>query len=224
MLSLLSFAHEEETEDHAAEPETLYHLIFDNILIILVVIAIIAVILTAFYYLKSKKPGIEKMLVYWLALAIIVGLGYSVIYYLESGVREQGLIICEESGECSLAIHIHADVEGSICGQELKLPLQKGDPLTQPHTHNERNKIHWEGKLKVDKNTREITDKIPLKLGTFMDVMGVTFNDRCLGDKCNGDLCNGKEAELVMLVNGIPNTGYRDYIWKDGDVITLKFE
>jgi len=224
LLSLLSFAHEEETEDHVEEPKTAYHQILDNFLIIVVVTTIITVILTAIYYLRSKKPKISSIITSWVALSILIGLAYSVVYYLESGVREQGLIICEESGECSLAIHIHADVEGSTCGEELKLPLQKGDPLTEPHTHNERNKIHWEGKLKVDKDTKEVTDKTPLKLGTFMDVMGVRFNDKCLGDKCNDDLCNGKEGKLTMLVNGIPNDEYRNYIWKDGDVINLKFE
>jgi len=232
ILPFAILAHEEETEDqtedHMAEPETIYHKILDNIMIILVIIAIILVILTAFYYFRSKKPKISKIITYWIALGILLGLGYSAVYYLESGVIERGLIICENTNdntkECSLAIHIHADMDGSICGEVLKLPLQKGDPLTEPHTHTERNKIHWEGKLKVDKNTKEVIDKTPLKIGTFMDVMGVRFNDKCLGDKCNGDPCNDKVGKLVMLVNGMPNTEYREYVWKDGDRFILKFE
>lgn len=154
----------------------------------------------------------------------MLGIGYltyAIYVYYTEGVQN-GVVICETGGACFRTMHVHADVEIEICGEQIKLPLEKGS-LDGPHTHKERNKIHFEGKPAIDTVSKQLLDISPLKLGTFMQVMGVRFDVQCLDNKCNGDLCDGKPGMVGMFVNGKENKEFQNYVWKDGDQIVIRF-
>ncbi len=165
----------------------------------------------------------KQYFVYILITAIVLGLGYSLFVYLKTGVREEGLVFCE-AGKCFLAPgDIHAEIEIKVCGKSLNLPLDRGS-TDGPHTHKKRNLIHFEGKLGVDTQTKEVINKTPLMLKTFFDVVGIRFAEECIADKCNGDLCNGKPGTLKVWINNEINNQFQNYVWKDDDNILIKFE
>lgn len=170
-----------------------------------------------------KRTNKKKYLVY-LALAILaVAIGYSTYVYLKSGISEQGLVFCE-AGRCFLVPgDIHAQVDIEVCGKYLDLPLDKGS-TEGPHTHKERNLVHFEYRLEADPVTKEVTDRTPLTLKAFFEAMEVKFSNECIADKCNGDLCNGKSGIIKMLINDLENNEFENYIWKDDDKILIKFE
>ncbi len=219
LFSFIVYAQEEDLKEHHEEEDKVN--IPNSVYIIYLVIGGISIILSILFF---KKLGIKKLSKYWIFLLILIVISYGWIYYSKSNIQKEGVVICKTENDCVLASHIHANVDGSVCGEPIKLPLDTGDSTKEPHTHKERNRIHWESLLKVDGTTKEILDYTPLKLGTFMQVMDINFNSTCIYDKCNGDLCNDKVGRLKMWVNNIENNQYDNYVWKDGDLILIKFE
>jgi hypothetical protein len=174
---------------------------------------------------RKRKPLNVKVIAIGLVLGIAAaGLGYSLASFYAIG-GESGFIVCGAEG-CLHALHVHAQVDPYVCGEYLKLELEKGR-LDAPHTHKERNRIHVHRNLHVDPNTGQVTaadQQAYLSLGSFMDAMEVPFTSTRLDGKSNGDACpDGKAGTLRMWVNGQPNTQFREYIWKDGDRILLAF-
>ena len=160
---------------------------------------------------------------YILIIIIILGLSYSVFVYLKTGIREEGIVVCE-AGKCFLAPgDIHVQIEIDVCGEQLNLPLDTG-PTDGLNTHKERNLIHFEGTLEIDPLSKEIIDKTPLLLKTFFAVVEMRFTKECIADTCNNDVCNGKPGALKMWVNGEANNEFQSYGWKDDDSILIKFE
>ena len=171
----------------------------------------------------KKQKSKTRYFIYVIIVLFATYLGYSTYVYLKSGVKDEGLVVCD-SGKCFWApgdIHTQVDIE--ICRQYFNLPLDKAS-TDDVHTHKERNLFHFEGKLLVDKDTNEILDYTPLMLKHGFERMEVRFVDGCINDKCNGDLCYGKPGTLKMWVNGLENNEFENYIWKDKDQILIKFE
>ncbi len=159
---------------------------------------------------------------YILALIILGYVGYSVYYYLSNVEEIEEFNVCYED-KCIRSYHIHADIHIDLCGERVLLPLEHG-PLEGPHTHKERNYIHFHERLPYDPTTGQILDTLPLELGTFMNEMDIMFNDRCISKYCNGNPCpDGKPGTVRMFVNGQPNTEFDQYIWKDKDEIQITF-
>jgi len=175
---------------------------------------------------KKRKTGspILKILTGIIILAAVGYLIYAGASYAGSETEQSGVVVCDADGvTCKISLHIHAQTYPSVCGERLRFPLETG-ALDRQHTHKERNYIHFHDAILYDINAQEIIETDRLKLGEFLDNMGVRFTSECLGDKCNGDLCGDTPGKLTMTVNGVPNTEFRDYVWKDGDEITITFE
>ncbi|MCE7936431.1 hypothetical protein DYH10_01395 [Candidatus Saccharibacteria bacterium CPR2] len=181
---------------------------------------------------KSKKNNKLPIKVFIL-VAILAAVGWGVYSYLQ--VKKQGglnkpVVTCLNDGSCVLTAHIHSYMVIEMCGEPQYLGNEVG-PLDGPHTHEERNIIHWHDKLPYDKEKEEITDTTKLKVGTAMDNQNLTFDSTSLMDRKNGEGCpNGKPGSLKMFVkkkgeNSFKqNEDYREYIWEDQDIIVIVFD
>lgn len=129
--------------------------------------------------------------------------------------------IVSESG-----IHWHPELVIYIKGQKQEIPQNVGiGPqytnnkwynkemgMAEIHTHEDLPLLHWEvpnGPVAKDK----------VRLGTFFEVWGKTFNSTQIFDKRNGP-----EGTVKMTVNGQPNTEFDNYLVNDKDKIEIRFE
>ena len=192
---------------------------------------IIFILISAYLFVKKKNKAIKPALIWLILFAIILGLTYSVAQYYAQEV-EGGVIVCKTSDDCAISMHIHADIEVTVCGKEHSFGFEKG-PLDKSHTHKEKNKLHWHDLEKIDPVTKEVINPTELTLGSFFEQMGETFTSTCLLDKCNGDLCSdGKKGTVTMAVihkgqsesDRVNNQEFDKYVWKDGDKIWINFE
>lgn len=153
----------------------------------------------------------KRVLLIILLLALVAILGYFAWYYKASGVEEHGVALQEKPG--FRAVHWHANLRILVCGQERKVPVNKGEPLL--HTHRDANLIHVEGLIQ---GSSDVT------LGKFMDAVGVPFSQTQVFDAQNGERCpDGTIGAWKMAVNGTPSAEFREYEIKDGDEIELNF-
>ncbi len=159
---------------------------------------------------------------YIVALIVLGYIAYSVYYYLSSAEKVEEFEVCYQD-KCIKTFHMHSSIKFDLCGKNILLPLEKG-PLEGPHTHKERNYIHFHERLPYDPVSGKLLETTPLQLGTFMNVMDIRFSDQCVGQYCNGDPCpDGKPGTVRMFVNGEPNTEFGQYVWKDDDEILITF-
>ncbi len=183
--------------------------------------AIVVGALSVLYAMRSKK--FKRAAIFAIVLLAVIGLSYSVYIVYTSGAAQRGVVVCVSETECYWSAHIHAEVDVNTCGEEFRFPVEKGR-LDGPHTHEEKNLIHFHERLPIDTATKDILNTQPLMLGAFFDAMDVNFDSDKILDKNNGDFCNDKQSTLKMFVNGVPSSSFRDYIWKDGDKINLVFD
>lgn len=146
-----------------------------------------------------------------LTLAILTILGYSAWYYKVSGVEEHGVALQEKPG--FRAVHWHANLRILVCGDERKIPVNKGEPLL--HTHRDANRIHIEGLIQ---GPSDVT------LGKFMNAVGVPFSETQVFDITNGEGCNGQPGVWKMTVNDASSEEFENYAINDGDNIELIFK
>ncbi|MBI1969159.1 hypothetical protein HYS48_00565 [Candidatus Woesearchaeota archaeon] len=185
-----------------------------------------AIIIFAWQFLskkkKSSKEKIKGSIIWVVSLAVVLVLAYSVYYVKITGAEKEGLIVCEGE-QCFWAAHIHAEMEVTVCGENIRFEKEEGN-LGEAHTHKEEALIHWHDKVPIDPNTKEILDKKPLMLGAFFEQMEYPFDHGCIGEYCNGDACpEGNIGTLQMWVNGIENDEFEQFVWKDGDQIKIIF-
>ena len=132
-------------------------------------------------------------------------------------------IACDSEG-CLLPIHWHAELNISVCGNEVFLPEEVGD-LNAQHTHNDTNRLHLHAMTKMNVDQTALLTPDQHKLGDVFQQTGIRFNSTCFSSYCNGDACIGSGAgKLRMTVNGEANTEYDEYVWIDGDEIAIVFE
>jgi len=192
--------------------------------ITLVSLVILAALLVIFrnHYFPQGKIAWNPVLTLAIFFAVILGLLFSVFtFYSEGG--ESGIVVCKTPEECTIAMHVHADIAVHLCGEDVSFPLETG-LLSMAHTHKERNLIHWHDVEPVDPATEAMMDPSELTLKAFFEQMEMRFADGCIGDYCNGDACPGGAAGAIkMSVNGVPSEEYENYVWKDGDEIEIEF-
>lgn len=167
----------------------------------------------------------QPVLATWVILFILLGLLFSWAQYYKEGA-EQGIIICKSETECEIAMHVHAYLDVTICGEEIAFPAETGD-LSMVHTHKERNKLHWHDIEAADPITQEVIDPYELTLEAFFEQMGEEFKDGCIMGMCEGvDTCPGSDSPgtITMTVEGQPSTEFEKYYWQDEESITLSFE
>ncbi len=170
---------------------------------------------------KKRSPWIYVG--YAVVLVILGYVAYSVYYYLSTAEKVEEYEVCA-AGRCIKTFHVHADISIQLCGKKIKLPLEHG-PLEGPHTHKERNYIHFHERLPYDQATKKLLDTTPLQLGVFMNEFDIRFNDRCIADYCNGDPCpEGKPGTIRMFVSDQPNSEFDQYVWHDEDKISITFD
>lgn len=167
---------------------------------------------------RPKRGAIGALLA-----LVAAGLGYSLSLTLKSGAQSRGVVTCISDTQCFWTAHIHAFIPIELCGERFALPIETGS-LQGPHTHEERNIVHWHDRLPYDRTAKTLPETRPLTLGAFFDELEIPFGDRNIAGKTNGDRCNDTTATLKMFVNGTANTDYRNYVWKNKDVIFLAFD
>lgn len=174
--------------------------------------------------LGIKKKKIKATIISIVIIFALAGIVYS-LYVTLSQDPSLGIVTCTAQDQCFWTAHIHAYVPIEICGKDYRLPIELGS-LSGPHTHEEKNIIHWHDKLPYDNDKKIITDIEPLTLGAFFDELDLDFSENSLINKTNGTACaNGEIGTLKMFINGVPVIDqFRDYIWKDRDVVNLFFD
>ncbi len=178
--------------------------------------------------MKKRPTAVRKVLYGIITVIVLFIIGYmiySVVVFRESEAEEEGIVVCDPTGQSCLIApgDLHAEIDAVVCGDSIKFPLEKGD-LSKQHTHKERNLIHWHDKLPYDKTTETILDWSPLKMSGFFEQMEMRFTSDCIGSYCNGDKCpDGTVGMMKMTVNGVDNSEFENYIWKDDDEIEIRF-
>src|SRR3989344_7868594 len=162
----------------------------------------------------KKGSKAVKVIAYIIIIFIAAFLVYSYFAYKHSLGEGENFIVCDNTNNCIVALHMHSEVEIKVCSEEIKLPLEAGDK-TATHTHKERNLLHFEERLRYDNATQTILETEPITLKTFFNYQDVNiiFNSTCIADKCNGDLCNGNLGTLKFSVNEMPNNEFESYVW-----------
>ena len=186
----------------------------------------------AFIGLRKKKKEPIKIIINIIILALIILMGYSYYYFKTTASETTGIVVCE-AGECFWAAHIHSLLYIDICGEQIDFGLEEG-PLESTHTHKEKNKLHFHERLPVNPETKEVTDFTPLKIETVLNNFGIETSDGCIAGKCINDMCNGKvgswvlnienEYDVMTAISTIEEIPLEDYIWKEGDIITISFK
>lgn len=175
---------------------------------------------------KKKSQTLSPLrILSGIIVLILVAAGiYSYREYQNSEIETGGLIVCNEKGECQKSLHMHANLDVSICGQNKDLPKDTGR-LDSVHTHKEKNLLHFEERLPADKNGN-ILNTEPLALKAALDgILKMKASGQCIGDYCNGGKCsNGKKANWQLTANGEKQEDFQNYVWKDGDKLELTFE
>ncbi len=199
----------------------------DNVFVIGGIIAIIILAFVWYIDMRSKqkkKAKIKTGIVLTIVILAILGISYSLYVTLKSGAASRGVVVCPQEDKCFWQAHIHAYVPIRICNEDIRLPIEKGS-LQRPHTHEEKNVIHWHDRLPYDNQRKKILQAAPLTLGAFFDELGIPFEDDAIFDKKNGDQCpGGTEGSLKMFINGKQSTAFRDHVWTDRQVIILVFD
>jgi cytochrome c biogenesis protein CcdA len=174
----------------------------------------------------------RRAILFSLAVIAIAGIAYSVYVVQTSGAAQRGVVVCLSETECYWSAHIHSEIHINVCGDtSYRFPIEVGR-LDGPHTHEEKNWIHYHERLRIDPLTKEILNTSPLTLGAFFREMNVNFSETEILNVRNGDNCNGQAGSVKMYVSrnwnrnelGKPSALFDDYVWRDGDVVTIIFD
>ena len=187
---------------------------------------------------KKAKKTIKASKAVVLSLVYVGGvvLVFSVIAFYTTGAAKEGVLVCNPNNpkECLWQTHIHTYIKTEVCGEVRRFPIEVGS-LDGPHTHEEKNTMHWHASVPYDVENQRVKDETPFKIGTSMDSVDAKLTDTCLYEYCNGDLCpDGKPGTLKAFMNTENYwdknsewqqlTNPREYIWKDRDIVVLVFD
>ncbi|PIT92594.1 MAG: hypothetical protein COU08_01195 [Candidatus Harrisonbacteria bacterium CG10_big_fil_rev_8_21_14_0_10_42_17] len=183
---------------------------------------LLLIILTWVIKTRGKKKNIKSAITLSIIIIIAAWLGYSLYIVIQNNTNS--VVVCPSESICYVTAHIHAYTPIKICGKDIRLPTEVG-PLSGPHTHEEKNTIHWHDRLRYDKEKKMLLETEPLMLGAFFEALEMPFDKDILGDTKNGDTCpDGSVGFWKMFVNGKNNDEFRNYIWNDRDVIYFVFD
>lgn len=163
---------------------------------------------------KTATPIFTYLAIVIVIITIAFG-GYSVYQFQRSEENVEGFFTCNEDGTvCELSQHIHADIETNICGQHITFEKEEGR-TDEEHTHKETNKIHWHSPLKVSPQTRKPLDSYPLTIAAFFEQMELTLPASCP---------QNQHPTPSVRVNGLEVPEKLDYVWSDGDIISVEYK
>lgn len=172
-------------------------------------------------YIQNRK-FIKNLLIALGSLILVGLLVYSLIEYQRSGIAQDGVITCA-NGQCFWSAHIHLDIPIQICGEEYVLPKFKG-PLSGLHTHGDENIIHWHNKIAFDAEKKQFLEPTPFAFNLIFKTLELPLSDEGLLGKKDGNLCRNSAASWKVLVNGVFFADWRNYEWKDHDIILFVFD
>ncbi len=120
--------------------------------------------------------------------------------------------IVEQDVVSQLGVHRHVDLRITIKGTTQDIPANLGigvrhNPI---HTHDRDGVVHLEFEGFVTKDD--------LRLREFFKVWGKRFNRNCILEHCNGP-----DGNVAMLVNGVENREFENYVMKDKDIIEIGY-
>lgn len=163
---------------------------------------------------KKSSNKILQILIGVVLLGIIGYLIYSVVVFEQSEQEKEGFFACnEDKTVCELSQHIHSDIDLTVCGEHIVFEKEKGRTDEQ-HTHKEKNLIHWHARLNVDPTTHEPLDPTRVQIQAFLDQMEYSLPQTCP---------DNPNPTLTVLINEKPSDMGLDYVWKDGDTITITY-
>lgn len=171
--------------------------------------------------IQNKKLAKNLFIVFGL-LALAGFLVYSLIEYRKSGIVRGGVVTCA-NGQCFWSAHIHIDVPIQICGEKYVLPKFKGS-LADHHSHGNENIIHWHDKIAFDAEKKQFSEPTPFALNLIFKTLELPITEESLLNKKDGDMCRGLAATWKVFVNGAPRADWRDYEWKDRDIVLFVFD
>ncbi|MBI4044029.1 MAG: hypothetical protein HY393_04465 [Candidatus Diapherotrites archaeon] len=163
----------------------------------------------------ASAPKWKEWLPWIAGFLVMAGLAYGVYVYFSS----QPVAPPSDIPFPVVNIHWHADLEMDLCGVKSQLPAPPagtehlGSPIF--HTHEDR-RVHMEGSFYSPND---------LKLGVFMDLVGVPFSSIQIASYKAGDQCPSSNApgKVSMTVNGISSTAFREYVIHENDKIVIAF-
>lgn len=154
-----------------------------------------------------------------LVLLAVIALGgffvYSVYSYQTSEQEKEGFFTCNaDKTVCELSQHVHADIHMDVCGELVTFPKETGRTDMQ-HTHKETNKLHWHARVKVDPMTRAPLDPTLQTVQAFLDQMKYNLPEACT---------KNSSPLLEVRVNDVLEIRGLQYVWKDGDRISVTYK
>lgn len=163
----------------------------------------------------QKKENVKKLATYGvIALVILSGAWFFLSLPKPPPVNYDVVGLSFPLGN----IHWHATPTVTVCGETVALPKpppgqEFGNALL--HVHND-SLFHIEG---------SVSSPSQITLGAMMSNIGKNFSQMALLDKKNGDSCpSGKAGKVQLIINGVENNQYENYIIRDGDKIEMRFE
>ncbi len=163
----------------------------------------------------QKKESAKKLMAYGIiGVLILIGIGF----FLSLPKPEPANY---DVGGLSFPlgnIHWHATPTLTVCGAYIDLPK----PAPGQHLGSNLLHLHDDSLFHIEGN---VSSPSQITLSAMMSNIGRNFSQITLLEKKNGDLCpDGKPGKVQLLVNGVENIEYKDYIIKDGDRIEMRFE
>ena len=170
----------------------------------------------------QHKKLMKNLLIVLLLLALVGFLAYSLIEYQRSGIAQDGVVTCANE-KCFWSAHIHTDIPIQMCSEKYILPKFKG-PLADGHTHGDENIIHWHDKLAFDAGKKQFSEPTPFALNLIFKTLGLPIMEESLLGRKDGDTCHGLVATWKVFVNGVLRPDWRNYEWRDKDIILFVFD
>jgi hypothetical protein len=193
------------------------------------VAVLLAIVMTVIWSKRKKKQRkLKDLLGYWTIAIIILILLWGVSAF-QNSEAEDGIVVCNDDGQCTISVHTHWYLEGNICGVEISLPSEEGE-LSQSHTHKEHNRAHFHDTLPYNNQDQTILPEASARLSikAFFDQIEIPFTDGCYDGTCTGDLCNGNPGKFTYTVDvkGLPKEldSLENYVYSDEETIRITFE
>ena len=160
----------------------------------------------------SMKLSPKKILKYSLTLIVLAALGYGIYYSVgQYNLTKENITVCHE-GNCVRTMHIHADLDMTICGTKINLPRETG-PLNGLHTHKEKNYLHFHDKVPLMSGENKLTYDKRLSLGEIFEIFEVDFQKLCGKPR--------EEVNLSIKINEQDAPEGLSTMWNDHDNIVI---
>ena len=160
--------------------------------------------------MKAIKPIFTLQFLYWGAGGIVILL---LIWSMLSIPTPE--LKGSHAGDSTNPVHWHIPISLDICGKKMDMPEGEGKHGLV-HGHKDK-QLHVEGQIFKTKDVR---------LTKYFESVNIPFSSTQVSNLKNGDTCKGSSSpgKVTLLVNGVENFDFENYILKDGDEIVVSFE